>query len=67
MFKRDYKNNFGLKGYKQNIWKLNLYLTEPQNNIILKGAYGTFLAGDKGIKIDISKGLRMEHQWAFFY
>lgn len=67
VFKRDYKNNFGLKGYKQNIWKLNLYLTEPQNNIILKGAYGTFLAGDKGIKIDISKRFKNGTSMGIFF
>lgn len=52
---REYKQRLGFKDYQTNTGFISLYLNEPKFQILTKLQGGKFLAGDSGIRLDISR------------
>ena len=65
--KRSYKQDFSYLDYEVSTKHFNLAYYEPLTNIYTKWSYGTYLAGDRGYTLDMSR--RMPSGWmaGFFF
>ena len=59
--KRDYDQKFSFSEYKIKTSHLNIAHYHPKTNILAKWSYGTYLAGDIGYTLDLSR--RMPGGW----
>ena len=56
--KRSYERQFKFLDYKINTGHLNFNLHDPQTGIMAKLSIGSYLAGDKGYTLDLSRRLK---------
>lgn len=52
---RDFNQHFGLRDYRVNTGHANLYWDTGFSDLLLKASAGRYLAGDRGITLDLSK------------
>jgi hypothetical protein len=65
--KRGYKRRLKFLDYKVNTRHVNFNYLHPQTGIIAKLSYGSYLAGDKGYTVDISRRLKSGFRAGFFF
>ncbi len=65
--KRDFNQQFSFSEYETDTYHTNIAYYHPATNIRAKWSYGTYLAGDKGYTLDLSR--RMPSGWTagFFF
>lgn len=61
VIQRAFDQKFSLSKYKVSTKHLNLAYYHPKTNILAKWSYGSYLAGDKGYTLDMSR--RMPNGW----
>jgi hypothetical protein len=52
---REYKQKFGFRKYETSTGLISLYLNQPQYQVTTLLQGGKFLAGDSGLRVDISR------------
>lgn len=65
--KRSYERQFRFLDYKINTGHLNFNFYHPQTGIMAKLSTGSYLAGDKGFTLDLSRRLKSGFRAGFFF
>lgn len=65
--KRDYKMEFGLLDYSNNLARVHAQYTEPRSKINLKISYGEYLAGDVGATFEFARRFRNGVKFSAFF
>ena len=65
--KRSYDQKFSFKDYKISTRHLNMAFYEPRTSILAKWSYGTYLAGDEGYTLDLSRRANSGWKAGFFF
>lgn len=68
VYQRDFTKSFTkFKDYRVNVGHLNLYTYEPKNKILFHLSAGKYLAGDKGVTLDVSRYFKNGAKIGFFF
>ena len=65
--KRDYEGRFSFLNYKTNTYHFNTSYYHPKSNILTRWSYGTYLAGDRGYTLDLSRRSPSGWQAGFYF